>query len=248
MTRPGGPQQYPPQGWQHPAPQPGQQYPQQYAQQHPQPWGPPPPQRGRKGGVLIGVLITLLVVGLAGGGFWLYTELESDDAPPPVDSSQDLDKAPIGCAMLDEEEVAPYIPGRMDYEPGSANPGPGEYQDQGQCNWNNPDFIEQDVRPAFVIVTSYVYHANQELSGVDKAKEHLESRVRNGVAVNVEDADEALLVQNADADHAASVTVRYRNVVYDVNYQNQTEGANVKGGATELATVALSKVVPGDDD
>lgn len=121
-----------------------------------------------------------------------------------MDASQDLEKAPIGCAMFDEE----------------------------------------DVRPAHVIVTSYVYHVNQELSGVDKAKEHLESRIRNGVAVNVPDAEEALLVQTAD--FSATVTVRYRNVVYAVDYSNQTEGANVKGGATDLATIALSKVVPDD--
>ncbi len=253
MTLPGGPQQHGPQGWQPPTPQQGQQpYPQQYPQQPQQyppqpgmPWGPPPP-RGRKGGVLIGILVTVLVLGLAFAGYWVFYEMDdSSETSPPVDASQDLDKAPIGCAMLDEEEVALYIPGRMDYEPGSANPGTQETHDQGQCDWSNSGtFTEDNVRPAFVIVTSYVYHANHELSGVDKAKEHLESRVRNGVAVNVPDADEAQLVQTAD--HSATVTVRYYNVVYDVDYSNQTEGANVKGAATELATIALSKVVAGD--
>ena len=100
------------------------------------------------------------------------------------------------------------------------------------------------MRPAYVIVTSYVYRATRTKSGVDAAKEHLQRRVRNGVAVKVKDADEALLVAQEKTDHSASVTARYRNVVYHVDYTNQTEGAQVKSGAIELATTVIGKVVP----
>lgn len=243
MTRPGGPQHYPQQGWQQPAQQGWQQQP--HPQHHHPQWAPSPPPRKKKNRVVIWVLITLLVAGLTAGGFWLYEELDDPPALPPVDSSQDLAEAPIGCAMLEEAEVAPYIPGRMDYEAGSANSGTRAHHDQGQCNWGNTGtFTEDGVRGAFLIVTSYVYHADQRVSGVDKAVEHMTERIPAGVEVNVPDADDAQLSQTDDT--SATVTVRYRNVVYDVNYHNQTEGANVKGGATELATVALGKVVPGD--
>lgn len=247
MTQPGAPQQYPQHGQPYPQQYPSQQYPpQQYPHPH-APWGPPPKRRGK--GVLIGVLVTVLVLGLAAGGLWLWEELDDPPPPPPVDASQDLEKAPIGCAMLDEEEVAPFIPGRMDYEAGGANPGSGQLKDQGQCNWNNTGRLHEDgVRGAWVIVTSYVYHAGREQSGVDKAKEHLEERVQGGVAVNVEGADEALLSQPGDAKGRAKITVRYRNVVYDVDHTNQNEGANVKKAATTLATIAISKVVPDEDE
>ncbi|MFD0203159.1 MULTISPECIES: hypothetical protein [Saccharothrix] len=194
------------------------------------------------------MLVIVLVLGLGVGGYFVYRGLDdSAKAKPVVDSSQDLEKAPIGCAMFDEAEVAPYIPGRMDYEVGSANPGPGESYDQGQCAWNNPDFTKQKVRPAHVIVTSYVYHANLKMSGVDRAKEHLDRRVRTrAVAVNVEDADDALLVEQKKVDWSVEVVVRYHNVVYSIVYSNQTEGANVKGGATALATIAIGKVAKDD--
>ena len=238
MTRPGGPPQHSPQGWQ-PTHQGQQPHPPQ-GWQHPQQWGPPP--RKKKNRVVIAVFITLLVAGLTGGGFWLYEELDDPPALPPVDSSQDLAKAPIGCAMLEEAEVAPYIPGRMDYEAGSANAGTRAHHDQGQCNWGNTGtFTEDGVRGAFLIVTSYVYHADQTVSGVDKAVEHMTERIPAGVEVNVPEADDAQLSQTDET--SATVTVRYRNVVYDVNYHNQTEGVDVKGPATTLATLALSKVV-----
>ncbi|WP_158842532.1 hypothetical protein [Saccharothrix deserti] len=254
MTHPGAPQhypqpgqypqhqpQFPQQGQQYGHPQQGQHYPQQYL-------GGPPPRRGNKAGVVIGVLAVVLVLGLAFAGYWVFFEMDdSADARPAVDASQDLEKAPIGCAMFDEAEVAPHIPGRMDYEEGSANPGVGESYDQGQCMWNNPDFIKEKVRPSHVIVTSYVYHANMTMSGVDRAKEHLERRVRTGVAVNVKGADDALLVEQRKVDWTVELVVRYHNVVYSVVYANQTDGANVKGGATALATIAIGKVVPDED-
>ena len=195
------------------------------------------------------MLVIVLVLGLGFAGYWVLFELDdSADARPVVDTSQDLEKAPIGCAMFEEAEVAPYIPGRMTYEVGSANPGPGQLSDQGQCNWTNSGtFTKDKVRPAYVIVTSYVYHATREVSGVDKAKEHMKRRVRNGVAVNVADTDDAQLVAQEKVDWSAEVVVRYRNVVYSVSYSNQTDGANVKGGATALATAAIAKVVPDDD-
>jgi hypothetical protein len=255
MTHPGAPQQFPPHA-RHPqfAPQgppygpppqqgPGPGYPHQYPP-HGVPGGPPP-RRGGKG-PLIAVLVIVLVLGLAAGGYWVLFELDdSADARPVVDTSRDLEKAPIGCAMFEEAEVAPYIPGRMTYEAGSANSGSGELADQGQCDWNNTGtFTKDKVRAAYVIVTSYVYHATREVSGVDKAKQHMERRVRTGVAVSVEDADDAKLVAQAKVDWSAEVVVRYRNVVYSVVYSNQTDGANVKGGATALAKAAIGKVVP----
>lgn len=227
MTQPGGPYHYPP--------------------QYPPPWGPPPPRRRGKG-VLIGVLVTVLLLGLSVGGLWLWEELDDPPPPPPVDASDDLEKAPIGCAMFTEEEVAPYIPGRMDYEEGGANAGARESYDLGQCSWNNLGRLAEDgVRGAHVIVTSYVYHANTQLSGVDRAKEHLESRVRDGVSVHVEGAEDALLTEQRRVDWSVHIDVRYRNVIYSIDYSNQTEGANVKRGATELATVAIGKVVPEED-
>jgi hypothetical protein len=249
MTQPGAPQQHP---HGQPYPQQHQQFPPQQQQYPPQyqqgvPWAQPPKKRRGKG-VLIGVLVVVLLAGLAGGGLWLWEELDDPAPPPPVDASKDLEKAPIGCAMFDEAEVKPYIPGKMDYEAGGANSGSGDSYDQGQCGWNNTGSLGDGVRGAFVIVTSYVYHANQELSGVDRAKEHLEQRVRTGVAVNVTDAEDALLVANRKADWSVQLVVRYRNVVYAIDYSNQNEGVNVKGGATALATIAISKVVPDEDE
>lgn len=248
MTQPGAPQQYPhgpyPQQ-QHQFPPPQQQYPPQYQQGVP--WAQPPKKRRGKG-VLIGVLVVVLLAGLAGGGLWLWEELDDPAPPPPVDASEDLAKAPIGCAMFDEAEVRPYIPGTMDYEAGGANSGAGDAHDQGQCSWTNSGSLSDGVRGAHLIVTSYVYHASTQLSGVDKAKEHLEDRVRTGVEVNVEDAENALLVTNSKADWTVQLVVRYHNVVYALDYANQNEGANVKGAATTLATIAISKVVPDEDD
>lgn len=240
MTQPGAPQQYP-HGQPYP---PQQQYPPQYQQGVP--WAQPRKRRGK--GVLIGVLVVVLLAGLAGGGLWLWEELDDPAPPPPVDASEDLAKAPIGCAMFDEEEVRPFIPGKMDYEAGGANSGTGVPYDQGQCGWNNSGSLSDGVRGAHLIVTSYVYHADHQLSGVDKAKEHLERRVRTGVEVNVEDAENALLVTNSKADWTVQLVVRYHNVVYTLDYANQNEGANVKGAATTLATIAISKVVPDEDD
>ncbi|KOX28190.1 hypothetical protein ADK67_12200 [Saccharothrix sp. NRRL B-16348] len=199
---------------------------------------------------MIAVVIILLVLGLGAGGYFVYTRLDdsSADAKPVVDTSDDLEKAPIGCAMFEEAEVAPHIPGRMDYSAGGANPGVGQAHDQGQCNWNNSGRLAKDnVRGAYVIVTSYVYHANHKQSGVDKAKEHMEDRVRNGVAVNVEGADDAKLVSQEKVKWSAEVVVRYRNVVYSIAHSNQTEGANVKAVATSLATLAIGKVVKAEE-
>ncbi|NUT51644.1 MAG: hypothetical protein HOV94_30760 [Saccharothrix sp.] len=213
------------------------------------PFPPPHGAPGQRGGggkvVLVVLLVVVVLLGLGGAGYWVFLR---DDKPaaPPVDSSQDLAKAPIGCAMFDEAEVAPHIPGRMDYAPGGANPGVRESYDQGQCTWNNTkSFIKDKVGPAHLIVTSYVYHADLKQSGVDRAKEHMKKRVRPGVAVNVKDAEDAMLVTQEKADWTVEVVVRYRNVVYSLTYANQTKGANVKGTATGLATVAIGKVVPG---
>lgn len=278
MTHPGAPQQFPQHGHHPQFPPPGQlpppgPHPPQWGPGMPGgpgmpngQWGPggpgmpggpggpgmpggPPARRGGKG-PLIAVLVVLLVLGLGVGGYFVYVELEGDSqAKPVVDTSEDLEKAPIGCAMLEEAEVAPHIPGRMDYSAGGANPGAGQGHDQGQCNWNNSGRLAKDnVRGAFVIVTSYVYHANHQLSGVDKAKEHMEDRVRTGVAVHVEGADEAELVAQEKVKWAAEIVVRYRNVVYSVSYSNQTEGANVKAGATTLAATAIGKVVKAQED
>lgn len=244
MTQPGPSGPYP-------APQPGQPYhhQQQYHQPYPQQgagWGQQPPPRKRKTGVLVGVLVlaTVVVLGLAFAGYWVFVERDDSGKPPPVDASQDLAKVPIGCAIFDKDEVARYIPGRMEFEAGSVNSS-REYLEQGQCNWNNTDTFSKDkVRPAYVIVTSYIYRATRTTSGVDAAKEHLQRRVRNGVAVNVKDAEEALLVAQEKSDSRAAVTARYRNIVYHVDYSNQTDGAQVKSGATELATAAIGKAVP----
>ncbi|MGY6654807.1 hypothetical protein ACXIZN_21810 [Amycolatopsis sp. TRM77291] len=226
MSQPGPPGSYP-------MPPPGQQY---YRQ----------PPRKKKTGLLIVMLAlgTVLMLGLAFGGYWIFVREGDSDAPPPVDASQDVAKAPIGCAVFDKREVARYIPGRTDFEAGSAN-STSDSLEQGQCAWNNTDtFIKDKVRAAHVIVTGYVYRATRTKSGVDAAKEHLKRRVRNGVSVNVKDADEALLVEQGKRGHSVAVTARYRNIVYHVDYTNQTDGAPVKDGVTALATAAIGKVAP----
>ncbi|WP_447007165.1 hypothetical protein ACRAKI_12130 [Saccharothrix isguenensis] len=43
------------------------------------------------------------------------------------------------------------------------------------------------------------------------------------------------------------LVVRHRDVVYSVVYANRTEGANVEGVATSLATTAIGKVVATGD-
>ncbi|WP_340684094.1 hypothetical protein LCL61_37345 [Amycolatopsis coloradensis] len=226
MSQPGPPVPYP-------VPQPGWQYHQQ-------------PPRKKKTGLLIVLLAlgTVMVLGLAFGGYWIFVREGGSDAPPPVNASQDVAKAPIGCAVFDKSEVARYIPGRTDFEAGSAN-STSDSLEQGQCAWNNTDtFIKDKVRAAHVIVTGYVYHATRTKSGVDAATEHLKRRVRNGVAVNVRNADEALLVEQGKRGHSVAVTARYRNIVYHVDYTNQTDGAPVKDGVTALATAAIGKVAP----
>lgn len=241
----------------YPAAQPGQQYQHQqpyHQQQYQQPyaqqgagWGPPQPPRKRKTGLLIVMLALglVIVLGLGFGAYWVFIRKDDSGKPPAVDASQDLKKAPIGCALFDKSELARYIPGRVDLEPGAANTN-AEYLEQGQCSWNNSDtFIKDKVRPAHVIVTSYIYRATRTKSGVDAAKEHMKRRVRNGVTVNVKDAEEALLVAQEKSDSFAAVTARYRNIVYHVDYGNQTDGAPVKSSATEVATAAIGKVPKG---
>lgn len=225
--------------------------PQQYPTGAPQ-WGPPPKKGGN--GALIAVLVVVLVLAMGGGGFWLYTELAGDDsdAAPPVDTSKDLKEAPMGCAVLAETDVVAYIPGRMEFEPTGFG-SDTELSDEDQCNWGNTDtFSEDGVRPAHVIVTSYLFRARtgmsgvDNMSGVDAAKDHLDRRGRTGGAVGVDDADDAVLIETGDS--SADVLARYHNVVYMVTYSNQTEGADVKGGAVQLASVVLGKLVEDDED
>lgn len=75
--------------------------------------------------MLIGVLLTVLLAGLAFGAFWMFRENDDfGEETSVVDASQDLEKAPMGCAMFTEDEIDPHIPGsRMDYKPGVANRG-----------------------------------------------------------------------------------------------------------------------------
>lgn len=239
MSQPGPPGSYPvSQPWQ-------QHYPQPHLQQGAG-WGHQQPPRKKKTGLLIVLLAlgTVIMLGLAFGGYWIFLRESDSEAPPPVDASQDVAKALIGCAVFDKSEVAPYIPGRTDFKAGSASTT-SDSLEQGQCVWNNTDtFIKDKVRAAHVIVTSYVYRATRTKSGVDAATEHLKRQVRNGVAVNVKDADEALLVEQGKRGHSVAVTARYHNVVYHVDYTNQTEGAPVKDGVTALATAAIGKVTP----
>ncbi|MFD5250124.1 hypothetical protein ACFWIW_36645 [Amycolatopsis sp. NPDC058340] len=209
-------------------------------------WGPPPPlPHKRKTGPLIAVLVIVLVVVVGGGGALLYFGLsDSGKASPRVDASQDLEKAPGGCAVLTEAEVAPYIPGRMDFKPLSGNTST-DTSEQGQCSWNNNDhYLKDKVGAAFVIVTSYVFRATREKSGVDAAKEHLKRRVPNGGEVGVQGAEEALLVATGKTGNQAKVAVRYRNVVYHLDYLNKTEGVRVQSRLTELAAVVVGKAVP----
>lgn len=239
MTQPG-----PPGAFTRPGHQP---YLQQYFHQQGAGWGqqPPLPPRKRKTGPLIVVLaIVLMVVVVGGGGVLLYLGLsDSGKASPGVDASQDLEKAPGGCAVLAEAEVAPYIPGRMNFKPLSGSTS-SDRSEQGQCSWNNNDqYIKDRVNAAFVIVTSYVFHATREKSGVDAAKEHLKRRVPNGAEVGVQGAEDARLVALAKNGNQAKVAVRYRNVVYLLDYLNKTEGVQVQSRLTELAAVVVGKVV-----
>ncbi|MFJ4101453.1 hypothetical protein [Amycolatopsis japonica] len=209
-------------------------------------WGPQPPlPRKRKTGPLIPVLAIVLVVVVGGGGVLLYFALsDSGKASPRVDASQDLAKAPGGCAVLTEAEVAPYIPGRMAFKPLSGSTS-SDRSEQGQCSWNNNDhYLKDKVSAAFVIVTSYVFHATREKSGVDAAKEHLKRRVPNGAEVAVQGAEDARLVALAKTGNQAKVAVRYRNVVYHLDYLNKTEGVQVQSRLTELAAIVVGKVVP----
>ncbi|MER6668895.1 hypothetical protein ABT256_30370 [Amycolatopsis japonica] len=209
-------------------------------------WGPRPPlPRKRKTGPLIAVLAIVLVVVVGGGGVLLYFGLrDSGKDSPRVDASQDLAKAPGGCAVLTEDEVAPYIPGRMAYEPVSGNTS-SDRSEQGQCSWNNNDhYLKDKVGAAFVIVTSYVFHATREKSGVDAAKEHLKRRVPAGAEVGVPGAEDARLVAQSKLGNQAKVAVRYRNVVYHLDYLNKTEGVQVKSRLTALAAIVVGKAVP----
>ncbi|QXV56556.1 hypothetical protein [Amycolatopsis sp. TNS106] len=228
-----------------PGPPGRQPYPQQqHYHQQSAAWQPPLPHK-RKAGPLIAVLVIVLVVVLGGGGVLLYFGLsDSGKASPRVDASQDLEKAPGGCAVFTEAEVAPYIPGRMDFKPISGSTS-SDRSEQGQCSWNNNDhYLKDKVSPAFVIVTSYVFHATREQSGVDAAKGHLKRRVPNGGEVGVQGAEDALLVPLGKTGNQAKVAVRYRNVVYHLDYLNKTEGVQVRSRLTELAAVVVGKVVP----
>jgi hypothetical protein len=237
-----------------PGPYPAQPpYPPMHPQQYPPgQWGPPPK---KSNGALIAVLVVVAVLVLGGGGFFLYTQLSDDsEAAPKIDTSEDLDEAPMGCALFTEAEVAPYIPGRMEFEPTGFGTTT-DLSEQDQCDWGNHDTWSEDgVRASWVIVTSYLYHARinnsgyDDMSGVDVAKEEADRQARTGGgAVDVPGADDARLVTKT-SDSSAKVVVRYHNVVYVVDYTNQTEGANIQGAVVELATIVTSKVVPDENE
>ncbi|MBN6037639.1 hypothetical protein [Amycolatopsis sp. 195334CR] len=271
MTGPGMPGQYPPQQNQQYSPHQNQQPPhqqpqqpqqpsppgqpsqsqqpqhqqfqsqQQYPQQHHPHYGQGYPPPKRKLGLLIGVLATVFVLILAGVGIWVFTANDEPDGPPPIDASQDVEKSLGGCAVFDEHEVKAYIPGRMTFKP-TGSSSSSDAREQGQCNWSNTDTWSQDKVPAaHLIVTSYHFRATRTESGVDAAKEHYRRSAQKGAAVNVRGADEALITVNKTS---ADVTARYRNVVYKFEYSNKSDGANVSATATELANVAIAKVVP----
>ncbi|MDA3648718.1 hypothetical protein LZ318_06760 [Saccharopolyspora indica] len=254
MTHPGPPQQYPQEGQPHgqypqQVPQ-GQQHPQQYVQHAYPQWGQMPPQQGKRKskGPLIAVLAVVGVVLLAGaavGGLFLMEELAKEEKPV-VNTSLDLPKAPLGCALFEENEVAPYIPGRTDYEPSSFG-SQTKTKESAQCSWSNRDTFRDDKVPnTSVWATSYIWHATSQQSGVDQAKEEMEREgraSRKAGDVHVPGADEAMLREVTD--NKVEVISRYRNVIYKISYDTRADGANLKRPATELTALVISKITSG---
>lgn len=236
MYPPQQPNPMPPTG--HPVPQqvpgpPGQPYPPQaqmnpagYPPYAPGPqWAAPPPRSGR--GAVIGLIVVLVVVLLGGGGVGAYFLFAGDsDDGPVVNTARDLTKAPMGCGLFTEAEIAPLIPGRFSTEPTGIG-GDTDYDKSAQCMYSNQDVAADGTPTAFLSVTTRLHKADDRMSGVDKAKDEL--RRKPGSPVGVAGADDDAfreLESSRDRVVAAQIFVRYRNVVITLHYTHYALGAN----------------------
>lgn len=252
MVQPGAPQQYPQHG------QPAQQWqahPQQpYAQPYPHQY-PPPKKRGRAGGIVIGVLATLLVAGLVVGGLIYINSMDSDDEKPPADTSQDLSKAPLGCGLFSEDELRSYFPGPFETEPGGGLNRKDDKDEQAQCTWSNTHVKGRSQPNAAINVRTHLYKATRTgngdaiSSGVERATEG--RKLRRGQPIGIDGTDDEQYVADGDPDKngSARLYLRYRNVVVEISYRNQALGErSMTQPMLKLGTLAMSKIVPDDQD
>ncbi|PRX49372.1 hypothetical protein B0I33_103407 [Prauserella shujinwangii] len=232
----------------------GRQYPPHLDQQHYRqgaPPGAPKQKRGRKGGILIGVLATIVVLGLAFGGYWLWYLSDSDD-PPPLDTSLDLADAPMGCGMFTENEISHLVPGTFTTEGGGGLSGDKDYAKDAQCMYSNLDTYRDEGQPAaHLSVTTRLHKADhpgayRAQSGVDNAKEEL--RRKPGSAIGVPNANDDRFREiegSSGGVAAAQLSILYRNVTvtFHYNHDGLDEGQFTQP-LMRLAQLAILKIDP----
>ncbi|MEU4342416.1 hypothetical protein AB0H00_14285 [Nocardia sp. NPDC023852] len=230
---PGAPAQFPPQG--------GQSHP-----QYGQPWPPQQQPRKARGGLIALVLVFVLVV-LAGGGAGAYFLFFQEDSnkKPAVDTSLDLADAPMGCGIFTEAELAPFIPGTFTTEPTNIIGGDRDYEKSAQCSFSNQKTHRAQGQPAvWVIVTTKLLKANQNQSGVQKAKSELKRKPGNAVGVPGTDDDRFREFKSSNNNISqGEIWFIYHNVLIGITYHYERLGQNkFTQPLMQMSTKALEKV------
>lgn len=251
---PAGPAQFPPQGQQFP--QGGQQFPGDQAQfpppgvqphpQYGQPWPPQQQPRKGRGGLIALVLVFVLVVlaGGAAGAYFLFFE-EDPNKKPAVDTSLDLADAPMGCGIFTEAELAPFIPGTFTTEPTDVFGGDKDYEKSAQCSFSNQKTHTAQRQPAvWVIVTTKLLKANQNQSGVQKAKTELGRKPGSAVGIPGADDDRFREIKSSNNNiSTGEMSFIYHNVFISITYHYERLGQNkFTQPLMQMSTKALEKV------
>ncbi|MGA6206079.1 hypothetical protein ACPESR_15150 [Nocardia testacea] len=210
-------QPYPPQGGPYPAPG-HQPYP-------PAPQWVPPPRSGRGGIIALVVVLVFVVLGGGGAGAYFLFRAGGSDDGPVVDTSRDLAEAPMGCGLFTELEIAPLIPGGFSTEPTNIIGGNRDHENSAQCMYSNHGIAPKGVPTAFLSVTTRLYKANPQESGVDKAKDDLRRNPGSPAGVPGADDDKFREIENSRNEvGAAEIIVLYRNVVITLHYTHHGLG------------------------
>ncbi|WP_177242539.1 hypothetical protein [Amycolatopsis marina] len=202
--------------------------------------------------MLIGILVTLLVLGLAFGGYWLWYLSSDSDESTPIDTSLDLADAPMGCGMFTETEIRQVIPGTFTTEGGSGLSGDKSYAKDAQCMYSNTDTFRDEGQPgAHISVTTRLHKADdprkyRAQSGVDKAKDEL--RRQPGSAIGVPNATDDKFREidgSSGGVAAAQLSILYRNVVVTLHYSHDgLDEGQFTQPLLQLAELAIRKIDP----
>jgi hypothetical protein len=188
-------------------------------------------RRGRQ--TLIAAVILAICAGVA-GVVLSRSEETGEPVNPNVDTSADLEDVPLGCAVFGEEEVAPYIAGRIEVEDRGGEESPA--LDTTSCQWRG------DSTEPKVTVSTMVYHASGRRSGVDLARQFFEneSMTPRMVELDVAHSNEAMFFQVNEI--SAYVFVRRHNVLYKVVQNGGEPTPDLRRNLEELAAIAIGKV------